>query len=217
MFRTSITVRTVLLLAMFLPIVALAQTPEPKDTTADQVVQPDISRREVRAPNIDTENYEVGLYVGMLSIEDLGSNLVYGARLAYHVTEDFFVEGVYGRSTVSDEALCNLGLCLFPTTGDQALSYYALSLGYNLFPGEVFIGKKNAMTSTFYLLAGLGSTSLVDQDYFTFNFGLGLRVLPVDWLALSVTLRDFVFQSDLLGTTKVTNNFELTAGVSVYF
>jgi hypothetical protein len=42
-------------------------------------------------------------------------------------------------------------------------------------------------------------------------------VLPVDWLDLSVTVRDYLFESDILGTNKMTNNFELTAGVSVYF
>jgi outer membrane beta-barrel protein len=205
-----------LLLAMFVPVVGLAQTAEPKDTQTEQVIQPEISRREVRAPNIDTENYEVGLYLGLLSVEDLGAYPVYGVRLAYHATEDFFIEGVYGLSTVSDEALCNLGLCLFPT-GEQDLSYYALSLGYNLFPGESFLGKNNAMTSGVYLLAGVGNTNFLDEGHFTMNFGIGLRVLPVDWLDLSITLRDYLFESDILGTSKLTNNIELTAAVSVYF
>jgi hypothetical protein len=42
-------------------------------------------------------------------------------------------------------------------------------------------------------------------------------MLPVDWLALHVTVRDYIFESDILGTNKMTHNFELTAGLSVYF
>ena len=33
-----------------------------------------------------------------MSIEDFGSNVSYGVRLAYHITEGFFVEGTVGQS-----------------------------------------------------------------------------------------------------------------------
>ena len=216
MSTKSFFVRAILLLAVTLPIPVFAQTADNKEPGADQVILPDISRREVRTPNIDTENFEIGAFVGLLSVEDLGTYADYGIRLAYHVSENFFVEGVFGTSTVSDETLCNLGLCLFPTR-DQSLTYYALSLGYNLFPGESFLSKHSAMTSGVFLLAGVGNTTILDEGHFTLNFGIGLRVLPVDWLDLSVTIRDYVFQSDLLGTSKVTNNFELAFVVSGYF
>lgn len=188
----------------------------PTTQSPDQVVEPSIDRREVTIPRIDTEDFEVGVYGGLLSVEDFGSNSVFGGRLVYHVSEDFFVEGVYGQSTVTDEALCNLGLCLFPSR-EQDLKYYALSVGYNFFPGEVFLSKSRAMTSAVYVLGGVGNTSFLDEDRFTFNFGIGIRMLPVDWLALHVTVRDFIFESDILGTNKMTHNFELTAGLSVYF
>jgi outer membrane beta-barrel protein len=188
----------------------------PTTQSPDQVVEPSLDRREVTIPRIDTEDFEIGVYGGLLSVEDFGSNSVFGGRLVYHVSEDFFVEGVYGQSTVTDEALCNLGLCLFPSR-EQDLKYYALSVGYNFFPGEVFLSKSRAMTSAVYVLGGVGNTSFLDEDRFTFNFGIGIRMLPVDWLALHVTVRDFIFESDILGTNKMTHNFELTAGLSVYF
>lgn len=188
----------------------------PATQSPEQVVEPRVDRREVTIPRIDTEDFEVGIYGGLLSVEDFGSSSVLGGRLVYHVSEDFFVEGVYGQSTVTDEALCNLGLCLFPTR-EQDLKYYALSVGYNFFPGEVFLSKSRAMTSAVYVLGGVGNTSFLDEDRFSFNFGIGIRMLPVDWLALHVTVRDYLFESDILGTNKMTHNFELTAGVSVYF
>ena len=40
----------------------------------------------------------VGAFVGIMSIEDFGSDVVYGARLAYHVTEGFFVEATVGQT-----------------------------------------------------------------------------------------------------------------------
>lgn len=210
-FRNLIAILT--LLAAPLAAWAQEQTPTP---TTESVIQPELDRRDVVLPRIDTEDIEVGGYFGILSVEDFGANPVYGARLVYHVSEDYYLEGIYGVSTVSDEALCNLGLCLFPTR-KQDLTYYALSVGFNFFPGEIFIGKKRAMTSAVYALAGVGNTSFLNEDRFTINVGLGIRVLPVDWMALHITVRDFLFESDVLGSNKITNNFELTAGVSIYF
>jgi hypothetical protein len=49
------------------------------------------------------------------------------------------------------------------------------------------------------------------------NFGIGIRILPVDWLAIHITMRDYLFESDILGNQQIKNNFELTLGASVYF
>jgi len=202
------------LLALLVAYSTLADTTAAKE--ADQVIQPEVSRRDVKIPKIKSSDIEFGVYTGILSVEDFGSTSVSGARLAYHLTEDFFVEGVYGSSTVSDQSYCNVGLCLFPQR-QEPLKYYALSLGYNLLPSEIFVGKRYAMNSAVYLLAGVGNTSFVNENHFTANLGLGLRVLPRDWLALHITIRDYLYNTDFFGTNKLTNNFELTGGLSVYF
>lgn len=205
----------VLVLSVLLvPSAAFAQSDSPSNN--DQVIQPQIDRREIRTPRIDTEDFEIGLFAGVLNVEDFGSEPVYGARLVYHVSEDFFVEGVVGKSTVSDQALFNLGLPLFPTR-EEDLIYYALSVGYNLFPSEIFVGQKKARTANIYLLAGVGNTKLADEDYFTFNLGLGVQILPTDWLALHLVLRDHLFESDILGTNEIKNNFEWTFGATIFF
>lgn len=188
----------------------------PVDGEADQVIQPQIDRRDIRTPRIDTEDFEIGLYGGLLSVEDFGAEPVYGARLVYHVSEDFFVEGVVAQSTVTDQAFFDLGLPLF-SERVQDLVYYAASVGYNLLPGEIFLGRGTARTSSVYLLLGVGNTNFAEDDHFTMNFGLGIRVLPTDWLALHLTLRDHVFESDLLGKKELKNNFEWTFGLSFYF
>lgn len=207
-------VRAVLLAAMLLPMPGFAQTPQREET--QQVIQPEIDRRAVSVPRINVDDYEIGAYLGLLSVEDFGANLVYGVRLAYHVSEDYFIEAMLARSTVSDQELCDLGLCLFPSR-EEALTYYGLSVGYNLFPAEIFLGQRTALASTVYLLGGVGNTSFVDEDRFTINFGLGLRVLPTDGVAVHITFRDHLFESDILGSQEIKNNFEWTVGLSAYF
>lgn len=181
-----------------------------------QVIQPEIERREVSAPRIDTEDFEVGGFIGVLSIEDFGSNSVAGLRLAYHLSEDVFFEGVYAQSTVSDTAFRRLGIAVFPREHED-LTYYNLSVGFNFFPGEVFVGRNWAMSSAVYVIGGVGDVNFIDEDKFVFNFGIGVRVLPTDWLGLHIDMRDHLFESDLLGENKLTHNFELHTGLTVFF
>jgi hypothetical protein len=42
-------------------------------------------------------------------------------------------------------------------------------------------------------------------------------VLPTDWLAIHVRMQDRVFDSDLLGESKLTNNLEANIGLTVFF
>jgi len=178
-------------------------------------LQPPVVRRQVKVPRIDTEDFEIGGFGGVLTIEDFGSSGVAGVRAAYHLTEDLFFEGTYARSTISDTSFRRFGARIFPSE-DEDLSYYNLSIGYNLLPGEVFIGRR-AMTSAFYLIAGAGNTHFVDEDHLTFNVGFGLRLLATDWLSLRIDVRDHIFESDILGESKYTNNVALTGGLGVFF
>jgi outer membrane beta-barrel protein len=184
----------------------------------EQVVQPEIERRDVSEADIDTEDFEIGAFYGAMSVEDFGTNPVYGARLAYHVTEYVFVEATYGHTDTSETSFERLsGSAQLLTDNDRKLDYYNLSFGYNLFPGESFVGRKWAFTSDFYLIGGVGSTSFAGEDNFTWNFGFGYKVLTNDWLALRLDARDHVFDVDLLGQNQTTHNLEFTGGLSIFF
>lgn len=200
---------TFLVLVAMQASTALAQSGEP-------VIEPQIERRNIRIPRIDVDDVEVGIYGGVLTVEDFGSKPVAGARIAYHLTEDFFIEGAYGRSQVSDESFRQFGIPIF-TQPEVDLDYYYLSVGYNLFPGEIFFGRDWAMTSAVYLVGGVGGVSFNDEDNTLFKFGIGLRVLPADWLAVRVEMRDLLFESDVLGSNELKHNFELSLGLSVFF
>jgi outer membrane beta-barrel protein len=188
------------------------------DATPPRVIEPQVERRQVKVPKIKSSNVELGLFYGALSIEDFGSNPDYGVTAAYHITEDFFFQGEAGRSRggrTSFETLSGNNQLL--TEAERRFTYYDLSLGYNFLPGEAFIGRGVAMTSAFYLLGGFGATDFAGDTKFTVNFGAGYRVVPTDWLALHVTVQDHVFQTSLLGVTKLTNNIEARMGATVFF
>jgi outer membrane beta-barrel protein len=183
-----------------------------------RVIEPEVTRRKIKVPRIDTENIEVGGVFGALSVEDFGTNPVYCLTAAYHVTEDFFFQAEAGRTTAGKTSFETLGGNITLLTGkERQFTYYNLALGYNFLPGEVFLGRNLAMTSGFYLLGGIGSVDFAGDQNFAVSFGAGYRVLPTDWLAIHVRMQDRIFNSDLLGEKKLTNNLEANIGLTVFF
>ena len=155
---------------------------------------------------------------GSYATQNFGSSAVTGLRLGYHITEDIFVEGTYGRSKVSDEAFRQIfpNGGIFPTP-KQDLSYYNVVAGYNLLPGEVFFGRSNARISQGYVVAGVGSTDFAGQKRQTLSAGFGMRVVFTSWFAAQVDVRDHVYSLDLLGKRQSNQNIEVTTGLTVYF
>ncbi len=185
---------------------------------SEPVIKPDIERRTITEADIDSEDFEVGAFVGVMSIEDFGSNVVYGVRAAYHTTEDFYFELGVGATEAGKTSYETLsGGAQLLTDSQRDLYYYNISLGYNVLPGEGFIGSRYAFNSALYLIAGAGNTEFADDSHFTFIVGAGYRLLFNDWIALHVDFKDHIFESDLLGTNKYTHNLEGTLGLSVFF
>jgi outer membrane beta-barrel protein len=138
-------------------------------------------------------------------------------RFGYHITEDFFVEAVYGQTKVSDEMFRQvLPGGVFPQES-ETLRYYNVSAGVNVLPGEVFLGRQHAKASAVYLIGGVGSTRFNQQRQQTLNLGFGLRVFLGDKTALQVDMRDHFYSLDLLGKRQSTQNLELTAGFTYFF
>ncbi|MFN3416734.1 MAG: outer membrane beta-barrel domain-containing protein [Caldimonas sp.] len=198
------------------PLLAAAQSTPPRPAN-EQVIVPEVERREVRLPRIPSKDLIAGLFAGIYSTDSFGASPVVGLRLGYHLTEDFFFEAAYGRTRVSDESFRQILPGGVFSSEKSTLSYYNVSLGYNILPGEVFLGAKRAKATVTYLIAGIGSTELDDQRNQTLNIGLGTRFLLGQRSAVQLDLRDHIFSFDLLGERRSTHNLELTLGLSFFF
>ena len=164
-------------------------------------------------------NVELGAYYGMISIEDFGTQPVEGlrARLPHH--RGLLLRGAaYGRAKAGKTSfeLLSGGIQLL-SNAERRFTYYNLSLGYNVLPGEIFIGRNLAMTSALYMIGGIGSVKFAGDQDFTVNFGAGFRVLPTDWLALHIDVQDLAFRSDIFTVYRLQNNLQATLGMSVFF
>jgi outer membrane beta-barrel protein len=196
------------------PTAVVAEEPQGEPS----VVEPQVTRREVKTPKIKAKDFEIGGFYGALSIQDFGVNPVYGVRAAYHVTEDFFLEGFVGRSKAGTTSLEDV----FPeitvvSDSGRYFTYYDIDLGYNILPGEIFFGRGRAFNSALYATFGVGDVHFANQDHFALNFGVGERLLITDWLALHLDVRDHIFETDLTGRTKNVDNIETTFGLTAFY
>ena len=189
-----------------------------QDDERPAVIEPEVERRDISIADIDTENFEVGGFIGLISVEDFGVSTVVGVRLAYHMTENFFAELSAGRADTEETSFERLsGAAQLLTDEDRELTYYNVSFGYNVLPGESFFGEGRALNTSFYAIGGVGKTKFAGDNRFTLNFGLGLRLMPRDWLAVHADIRDHIFDIDLLGQTKTSHNLEAHVGVTFFF
>lgn len=191
---------------------------EPMTIDTEQVIKPQVERRQISEPHIDTEDFEVGLFAGLMSVEDFGVNPLFAIRTAYHISEDFFIEAAIGQSKTTKTSYERLsGAAQLITDNERLLRYYELSVGFNLLPGEVFVNGKYAFNTALYLIAGIGSTHFAGNDRFTLNIGSGYRFLATDWLAIHGDLRDHIFDMDLFGSNQITHNIEISLGATIFF
>lgn len=199
------------------PLGSETDVPAPQ-STEEPVINPQVERRVIKTPKIKNEDFEIGAYIGVLSIEDFGTGTVYGARFSYHVTEDLFLDVTAGQGkgdTTSYERLAGGAQLL--TDSQRKYTYYALNAGWDALPGEIFIGKGRAYNTAFYLTAGMGGTKFAGDNRFTANAGVGYRLLFNRWVAAHFDFRDYLFDIDLLGQKKVAHNLEGSLGLTVYF
>ena len=209
---------------------ALAEEGSDEDDSLDvqeasPLIEPYILRLDLDEAEIDSENFEIGVYFGQLSVEDFGTNDTYAVTAAYHVSEDFFIEGVYGMADLQQPVESGFTGSPIINEDELDLTYYNLSLGINIFPGEVFVWRDWAFNSQFYVIGGVGVTEYVfDVKETTINVGAGYRLILWDWLALRLDVRDHVFKRDgrissAFGESgeELTHNLEVRAGVSLFF
>lgn len=217
------------ILRIFLMLVATLALPtapalaQEEDIFEEQpVIDPNIVRLGLSEADIDRFDLELGVFAGFMSVEDFGTNEVYGARLAWHITEYLFIEGQYGMTSVGRTSAETIDPTLnLLTSSERDLTYYNASLGFNALPGEVFIGKNRAYNTDIYFLIGAGTTEFADDRMFTINAGVGLRVVVRDWLALHLTFQDLIFEKpaivDPAGSGDSAHNMQYTTSITVFF
>ena len=64
----------------------------------DDIVPPNVQTKKAKPSLIDTENFELGTYLGWVSVEDFNTNALIGLNLNYHFYSGFYAQCRYGSS-----------------------------------------------------------------------------------------------------------------------
>ncbi|MDT0595021.1 outer membrane beta-barrel domain-containing protein [Glaciecola petra] len=196
---------------------ATANTSAFAQDSDDVQIDPNISRRDIDEFDIDSENIEIGVYAGIISIEDFSSDITAGARLTYHVNENLFIEANYAQATAGETSFEILsGGLPFLTEEQREYIYYDLSVAYN-FNGELFLTDSLVFNTDFFIIIGAGATDFGGDERFTANAGVGYRLLVTDYLSVRFDVRDYVFNSDIIGPEKSVHNVVFTLSTSFFF
>lgn len=188
------------------------------EPSSNDTVIAEVDRREVLDDILDSENFEFGVQLGLISIEDFESNLWVSGHFSYHINEYFYAKALYVYSEAGEtsfERLVNVAPLL--TDEQRKLTYYGLNIGYNLMPGEVFLSKDLAFNSMFSIEIGGGSTEFAGNNQFTVNILANYRLFLSDWLTWDIGMSDYVFDTSITGKNKTTHNLNLTTGFAFYF
>ncbi|MEI6306226.1 MAG: outer membrane beta-barrel domain-containing protein, partial [Deltaproteobacteria bacterium] len=132
------------------------------------------------------------------SKQHLKTNMIYGGRVGYNITNNFGVEGLLDYvKTESKQGL-----------GDFKAYRYGGELLYHFFPEKVLVP---------YIAAGGGGITLKSDDSRQskgmFDYGVGLKYFVADWFALRGDVRHILTAAD--GSKY--NNIEYTIGIYLPF
>ena len=187
-------------------------------TNGDDTVLAQVDRREVLDELLDHENFEFGLQLGFIAIEDFETNVWLSGHFSYHINEYFYAKALYGSAKAGEssfERLANVPPLL--TDEQRKLGYYGLNIGYNLMPGEVFLSPELAFNSLFSVEIGGGSTEFAGNNQFTVNLSANYRIFLTDWLTWDISMTDYIFDTSITGERKTTHNLNFATGVAFYF
>jgi outer membrane beta-barrel protein len=200
---------------------AKAGATQPGPTSANDtspIVEPAIVRPQIKVPKIRTSNIEVTGSAGLLNVEPEGTYYSVDLRGTYHIKENFFAEASVGLSKLRAATYVDAkGQTQAFTTAQRRVYDYSLDLGYDILPGEAFLGRSKSLTSAVYVVGGVGALHYGSDSFFAPNVGIGYRLLLSDRVAAHIDVRDAVTQKNLLGVKHIANNVESTLGLAVYF
>ena len=208
------------ILLTVLPFAGLLLVPAAVSAQEDDrpLIEPDVRPQKVDEALIDTENFEIGAFAGIINIEDFESSFLWGGKLTYHLSETFFFEANVGFAEGGETSFEKLaGDVQVLSDEDPDYRYYNINIGMNVLPGEAFLTENYAFNTNFYLIGGAGATDFAGDTRFTFNVGAGYQVLLTDSVSIHLGVREHFYRIDVLGEEKTSMNTEVSGGLSVFF
>lgn len=183
---------------------------------AFDIVKADTEQDLIKDADIKNTSMSVGIYTGLINYENFNSNYLVGLTFSYPFDEHVFIDAEFGVSGINDTEYRNIGLPLL-SEEETDVQFYTVLVGYNILPGEVYWSREKTLISSFYLIGGVGSISFDNNNYVSVQFGAGFKMGLDKNKSIRFEARDRMFDTDILGTDKLSNNIEFHLGIDWNF
>ena len=203
------------LLSISLPVTAQTIGEVGEDSVT--VISPKKKVAEVKTAQIDDERFEVGIFTGMMSIEDFDTNVVNGFTVNYHINSRFMASFIYGKTGEANATFEENEGASFVADREQGLQFTGVTGSYKLFQGRSYLSKKLKFNSHIHFGLGVENVKFAGESYFGMAMGLNYKTVLTDWLTADVNFRDHIFNRDWLEESKTTHNLEYSLGLNILF
>lgn len=166
--------------------------------------------------DINNEVISVGVFAGIVNVQDFTSEFAPGLSATFRASEDFFIQYNFLEADVSLSSYENSQGAYF-TGDDRTFTHYDLLIGYNLFQGE-FFPSPTASLSTLYTVVGVGNTDFGGESKLTYTLGLGYEVALTRKISAHIDFRDYIYQSSLVSDEKrMVHTTQVSVGAKYWF
>jgi outer membrane beta-barrel protein len=163
--------------------------------------------------SFETHDIELGLDVGILSVEDFNSNALLGVSANYFVTPKIFAR-VRFASSETERSNSEQNNNFNP---DRRFTYGSIGVGYRLFSGYSAVHNFQRFTSGIFAVAGVDAVEFAGEDTSGYFFGATYKCLINHSLSADVNFISHVYDRDFLNVEKTTMNNEFSFGLNLRF
>lgn len=204
---------SVIFIPTSLPAQTIGDTNKPQVT----IIKPQKEQKEVKSSKIDTEKFELGVYTGILSLEDFDAVSVTGISAGYHINPKWMASVSVAKSAAPKASFEQTVGGNFIKDRDSGFQYMAIMASYELAEGRSFRGKMTKLSSHIYLDVGLENVSFLGEDNIGAVLGLNYKLVATDWLTGNLTFRNHIVERTFLDENKTTQNVEAAFGLNILF
>ncbi|TLU65107.1 outer membrane beta-barrel domain-containing protein [Thalassotalea litorea] len=169
---------------------------------AEEDVEQTVIDPVIGQPTIEmhSKDFEVTGFLGLAGVDQVTTNGMFGARFAFHITENVFAEASY---SVTGHA--------------SSVTYYDAVMGYQ-FPGQLFLSQNYRYNTATYVVFGAGKSDFEKRGSLnTIVGGGGYRVMITDDFNVKFDLRGHLHHEIKANPDQWAIDFEATVGIGYYF
>lgn len=168
------------------------------------------------AAGMDNEFVDIGVFAGVLNIQDFSSEYTVGANVTFKATEDFFLQFNYLQADTELSSYEKSQGQLF-SGDDRTFQHYDLLVGYNLLQAEFLPVAASPGYASLYLVGGVGDTAFGGEQSFTYTVGAGYQIAFARNYIVRLDYRDYFYSSNLITEGKTVHNGSISLGISYLF